>query len=215
MKKLIIVGAVIGLVASGLALPAAAKKAKPVPTTLYFHGNTPIGEYTEFISGVAESTHMKMDSTEPTGPAPKSFAYSIPVGNEQCVGNTLFPSWEGTLNGTIVGDVKLIGNFLSAPGSATARLWVDVPFQSCTSSTAGTDAFVEPLASVDFTVPPGSNEVEVVFEDLKVPAVANIIVEIHQTTPTSQGRIVYDAPDFASRLEFSCIPAKGAKSCTP
>ena len=217
MKKTLIVALSLTLIAGALAMPAAAKKkkkAKAVATTLYLHGNYPVGEGAEFAGSIAETTHMKMDSTEPTDPAPKSMTYSFPLGNDQCTGNTLFPSWEGNVSGKITGDVTWIANFASAPGTATARLWLDIPFQSCTSGTAGVTAFVEPLSSVDVAIPAGQNEVEIVFEDIDVSVLSNMIVEIHQTSPASQGRILYDSPAAASRLEFNCIPTSG-QSCTP
>ena len=216
MKKTLIMALALSLVAGALAMPASAKKkkVKAVATTLYLHGNYPVGEGTEFAGSIAETTHMKMDTTEPTDPAPKSMTYSFPLGNEDCTGNTLFPSWEGNISGKISGDVKWIATFASPPGTATARLWLDVPFQSCTSSTAGVDAFVEPASSVEVAIPAGQNEVEIVFEDVDVSVLSNIVVQVHQTSPASQGRILYDSSVAASRLEFMCAPTSG-KSCTP
>lgn len=216
MKKIFIVGLAVGVAASGLMAPASAakKKKKPVATTLYMHGNGPVGEGFEFAIYVTEGRPMTMDATEPAAGPPKSMSYSFERGNPDCTGNSLFPSWEGKLTGTIVGDVKLQANFLAAPSTVIARLWNDVPFASCTSPAAGTDAFVAPVAEVQAEVPAGQNEVEIVFEDLNVKVLGNIIVELHQTNPTNQGRVLYDSSDFPTRLEFSCIPASGS-ACAP
>lgn len=216
MKKLIVSILTIGMVASVAVSPALAgkkkKSAKPVATTMYLHGNAPVGDGVAFVQNIESDAVMTMDGNEPSESYPKSMSYSLPIGNSQCTGNPLFPSWEGRVAGRVKGDVKLIANFLAAPGTVTARLWVDTPFSSCTSSAAGTDAFVPPIGEVVVTVPPGQNEVEIVFEDIDAVATFNMIVELHQNSPTSQGRVLFDSPSFASRVEFPCIPASG-KSC--
>ncbi|MGH2753402.1 MAG: hypothetical protein ACRDLB_03130 [Actinomycetota bacterium] len=214
MKRSMIVGVVLALAVASFAAPATAKKkkAKPVATTLFLHGNAPVGDGVEVASNVVDGTVMTMDTTEPTQPVPSSMSYSAPVGNPECTGNPFFPSWEGKLTGKVVGDVKLIAHLGSAPGTAIARLWTDVPFASCTSETAGVDAFVEPVAEVEVEVPAGHSELEIVFEDINVKVAANMIVELHQTSLANQGRIFYDSPDFASHLEFGCVPASG-KTC--
>lgn len=216
MRKLLIAGLVVGLIGSALAVPATAgkkKKAKPVKTTLYMHGDLPVADLAEWIEGATGGIHNKMDTTEPAAGPPKSHSYSLPIGNAQCTGNELFPSWEGQVNGTIVGDLKLYANTLALPSTVIARVWVDVPFGSCTSGTAGVDNFVEPLAEQEVDVPAGSNELEIVFEKLKAKAEMNLIVELHQTGPNNQGRVLYDSSDFPTRVEFNCIPAKGSKTC--
>lgn len=216
MKRLLAIGLVMGLLGGALALPAtAAKKAKPVKTTLYMHGDLPVADLAEWVEGASGGTHNKMDTTEPASGPPKSHSYTLfPVGNVQCTGNELFPSWEGQVAGKIVGDVKLYANTLALPSTVIARIWVDVPFGSCTSSTSGSADFVDPIAEQEVEVPAGQNEVEIVFEKLKVTAGYNMIVELHQTTPTNQGRVLYDSSDYPTRIEFDCIPAKGAKSCS-
>ena len=213
MKKALVLALTVGLVAGAMSVPAVAKKkAKPAATTFFLHGNMPVGDGLETASNLTDQTIMRMDGNEPTEAYPKSMSYSSPAGNSQCTGNPLFPSWEGRMAGKIVGDVTFKANFVGGPGTAIARLWTDVPFASCTSSAAGTDAFVDPLSEVQVEVPPGQNEVEIVFENVNVKVISNMIVELHQSTPTNQGRVLYDSPDFASRLEFRCVPASG-KSC--
>jgi len=217
MKRSMVLVVAFALIFSSLAAPATAKKkkAKPVATTFFLHGNAPVGDLVELGSNVAEGTVMTMDATEPTQPVPSSMGYSPPWGNAQCVGNPLFPSWEGKLAGKVVGDVKFMANFAGPPGTAIARIWTDVPFSSCTSELAGVDAYVEPLAEVEVEVPAGQNEVEILFENINVKVAANMIVEIHNVQPTNLGRVLYDSPSFASRLEFDCIPASGKACVTP
>jgi len=219
MKKAIAVALALGLMAGALAAPAQAgkkkKKAKPVKTTLYMHGDLPVGDMAEWIEGASGGTHNKMDTTEPAAGPPKSHSYTLfGAGNTQCTGNELFPSWEGQIAGTIVGDLKLYANMLAPPSKVIARVWVDVPFGSCTSEVAGVENFVDPIAEVEVEVPAGANELEIVFEKLKVPAQMNLIVQLHQQDePQNQGRVLYDSADFPTRVEFNCIPPKGAKAC--
>lgn len=215
MKKLFAIGLVIGLLGSALSVPASAgKKAKPVKTTLYMHGDLPVADMAEWIEGATGGVHNQMDTTEPAAGAPKSHSYSLPIGNSECAGNELFPSWEGKVNGTVVGDLKLYANTLAAPSTVTARVWVDVPFGACTSSTAGVSDFVPPIAEQEVEVPAGANEIEIVFEKLKAKATFNMIVELHTNEPNNQGRVLYDSADYPTRVEFDCIPAKGAKTCS-
>ena len=211
MKRLIGVLLGLGLVAGSLVSPAAAGR-KPVKTTLYMHGELPVADMTEWVSGIANGTHRMMDTTEPAAGAPDSQSFSFQAGNLECAGNDLFPSWEGKITGKLASDVTLKAHFLSAPTTVTARVWIDVPFGSCTSSNTGSTDFQPPVAEVTVDVPAGSNEVEIELDGLKGKKVLySMIVELHQDGPTF-GRVLYDSADFATRVEFTCIPASG-KSC--
>jgi hypothetical protein len=215
MKRIATALAGLTVLAGLLASPATAAKPKPVETTLYMHGHMPVGDMLEFVNGVQNSTNMKMDVTEPAAGAPKSMSFSLPVGNEQCAGNDLFPSWSGTVTGKLASDVKMTAHFAAAPSTVTARIWLDVPFGSCTSSTAGVSDFRDPVAEVDVEVPAGANEVVIDFPGLKGMKVGAImVVELHTNSPTSQGRVLYDSADYPTRIEFSCIPAKGSATCS-
>jgi hypothetical protein len=208
--------ALLGLtVLAGLLIsPATAAKPKPVATTLYMHGNMPVGDMAEFANGVANGTHMMMDPTEPATGAPKSQSFSFILGNDECAGNDLFPSWEGRMSGKLASDVTLKANFVSAPTKVTARVWIDIPFGACTNATAGVSDFQPPVAEVVVDVPAGSNEVEIVLPGLKGKKVlGGMVVELHTNAAASQGRVLYDSPEFPTRVEFTCIPASGS-SCT-
>ena len=143
---------VMGVLVTSITAPAVAGKTKPAKTTLYLHGNTPIGEGGEMASNLSDATTMTMDTTEPTGPAPKSFGVFQPF-NESCVGNPLFPSWQGMFTGTIVGPIKLTAHFAAPATQVRVRLWSDVPYSSCTSGAAGSDAYVDPLFEEVIDVP--------------------------------------------------------------
>ena len=215
MKKTLIVALALSLVAGALAMPAAAKKkAKPVSTTLYAHGPSTAGE----VDGAVWVTEtgkppLTLDATEPAAGLPKSQNFFSPGLNDQCTGLPLaFPTFQGDLSGTIVGDVTMTAHFVSAPSKVLARIWTDVPNFSCN------DAYVEPASEVEVDVPAGQSEVEIVFPGLKQEALSWVLVEILAPSGTDYkgqvGRLLYDSADAATRLEFNCIPASG-KSCTP
>lgn len=218
MKKALTVALSLCLVAGALSLPAAAKKkkAKPVATTLYAHGPSPLGEvdgaawFSELGAGKPPLT---LDGTEPAAGTPKSQNFFSPALNDQCTGLPVaFPTFQGDLVGTIVGDATLTAHFVSAPSKILARIWTDVPNFSCN------DAYVAPASEVEVDVPAGQSEVEIVFPGLKQTATSWVLVEILAPSGADYkgqvGRLLYDSATAATRLEFNCIPASGS-SCTP
>jgi len=210
MKKLLLVGLVCALVAPVAVSPAAAgKKVKPVKTTLYLHGNAPVGEGAEAALNISDDLQMKLDTTAPSDPVPKSYNFNNPVGNDKCSGNsTFFPTWNGDLAGTIVGDATWTAHFVSPPSQVIARIWTDTPISSCNES------YIEPAKEVIVDIPAGHNAVDIVFPKLKLKAGYNVMVELLQRSPSKQGRVLYDAAGFESALTFNCIPTQG-KTCAP
>ncbi len=222
MRKLLIVALTAGLVAASLTTPAAAgkKKAKPVETTLFMHGQAPFGEVDGaqwFADGLGAQSPMTLDTEEPSGALPKSMNFFSPLLNDECTGLPLgFPTFTGALAGTIVGNAKMTLHFASAPSTIKARLWTDVgAFAGCNSS-AG-ENYIEPASEVDVVVPPGQSSVEVVFPKLKQKAAGSIMIEVLALSGSDYkgqvGRLLYDAPSAATNIVFDCIPAKGSKTC--
>ena len=227
MKKIIATAATL-LVAVGLMVaPATAKKAKkPVTTTLYLHGNEVVGE-SESMSVVADA-YLPMDATEPTGAEPKSkFITNYLVGpNTMCAGNNLFPVWRGDIAGTIKGDMKFTFNTVGTPGPVEIRVWPDVGAQMCTSENpvSSSDAYPDPAGAVTVDLPAGPGTTEAIIKGVNFKAAGSMIVQVSPTVavdiPSPGGsllnpfisRILYDTPEFASSLEFKCIPASGS-SC--
>lgn len=216
MRKAIIIGLALALLVGVTSAPAVAKKkkkAKPVVTTLYLHGNAALGELD--IPDALDGMYMVMDPAEPEG-QPKSMTMAMITAvaatspNPQCAGSPLFPVWVGDVEGKIVGDMTFTFHTLSSPTSVDVRVWPDVGSLACNES------YPTPAAEVTVDVPPGHGEVEAVLEGVKFDAVRRIMVQITPSAspPPTLGRVFYDSPDFASSLEFKCIPAKG-KSCTP
>jgi hypothetical protein len=200
MKKAIVAIGAVALLVASLVQPASAGGGKKV--TLYLHGNHPFGEVIEEATNISDGTVMLMDATEPSSPAPKSFGVNQPF-NEMCTGNSLFPSWQGQLEGTIVGPIKLTAHLVSPPTQIRVRLWVDIPFGSCTSAAAGVEDYVDPQFETIVDVPAGHNELEVVLKNTKLPVTAGMVLELSQADPSTQGRVLYDSPDLASNLQFT------------
>ncbi len=200
MRKLVCLGLVLGLIVGAHAAPAQA--AKPKKVSLFLHGNFPIGDMTEFVSNVSDGTTMVMDTMEPAAGAPKSFGVFQPF-NEQCTGNPLFASWQAQFTGTIVGPLKLTAHFAAPATQVRVRLWVDIPFSSCTSGAAGVDDYVDPPFETVVDVPPGQNAVDVIFKSKKLPVQGNLVLEISQAGASSQGRVLYDSSTTPSQLQFT------------
>ena len=224
MRKTISMLAATALVVGAFAAPAIAKKkAKPVNTKLFLHGSTVIGENDSF-SLVAEG-YLPMDPSEPSAEA-KSRQITNYLGgpNTQCAGNNLFPVWSGPVSGTIKGDVKLTFNAIGTPGKAVVRIWPDVGSSLCDSATSGTFDYPDPAGEVVVDLPAGPGQVEAVMKGVNFKAIGSVIVQISPAVaadiPEPGGsvlepfvsRVLYDSADFASALEFKCIPAKG-KTC--
>lgn len=215
MKRFLTILLVVGLVASAFVAPATAakkKKAKPVATALYFHGHTAIGEADALdgaLGGAATGTgYPKMDTTEPTGQPPKSMVVVSYVGgpNTTCAGSPLAPAWIGDMTGTLVGDVKVTFDAISTPsGQVDVQLFPDQTAFACDLTS---------LAQVRVDLPPGAGQVEAIIEDVKLPVLAALMVQITPVTATPYvSRVLYDSPDYPSKIEFGCIPSAGAKTC--
>src|ERR671915_2178376 len=123
IRNIAAVVASVALVAAAL-IPSIAQAAKPKPvkTTLYFHGATPLGE-SESFPGVADA-YLPMDAKEPTGAEPKSKGITnyLAGPNYNCAGNHLFPVWTGPVAGSIKGDVKVTLHTIGTVGQVEVRV---------------------------------------------------------------------------------------------
>lgn len=225
VKKLLILGLAVGLVASSFVAPAAAgkkKKAKPVATTLFLHGTERFGE-TESFSFVADA-YLKLDAQAPKGTETKSKGITnYGIGpNTRCAGNTLFPSYVGNFAGTVAGDMKVTLHTTATPGAAVdIRVWPDVNSLMCDSAT--TDEYPEPAASVTVPLPAGQGSVEAVLEDVNFTATGTLMFQVSPATvdvagtprplPPFVGRLLYDSEAAASSISFSCTPPVGKNTC--
>ena len=190
-------------------VPSAKSGPAPKPTTLYFHGNYPAGEL-DVPENLVGFVFSKMDPIKPEGGTPKSKA--LAWGNTKCAGNHFFPVWVGSVNGSIVGDMKVVFSSVSIPQEVDIRVW-DTGRQLCNND------YATPLAKGTVMLPAGQGEVEAVIKNDRMKVQGFLMVQIsptmlNNTDTPGPGRVLYDSADYASRVEFDCIPAAGSKSCT-
>lgn len=215
MKKFVVLSLALGLIFASVTTADAKKKAKPIPMTFFFHGTEMIGEI-DAMNNISGGTFNKMDTTEPSGAAPKSMGLiDYVVGpNSDCAGNYLYPVWTGQLAGRIVGDFKVTFHSIGAPRSVDVRIWPDIMSQACAGNDLAEGTYPAPALEQSVDLPAGPGVTEVVFKNVNFQAMGSMMVQI--TPPPGEplpGRILYDSPDYASSVEFSCIPSKGAKAC--
>lgn len=205
MKRALVLALVVGLAFGAVTSAEAAKK--PVKTTLYLHGYSPLGEIDGIDWFANGAPPMAMDARKPSEQIPKSMVFSVPGLNTNCTGLPLgFPTWLGNLNGTIVGDAVLTVNVAAAPALLTARLWVDTPVFLCN------EGYVQPHSEVTGEITPGAGTVVFKFPKLRLRAENLVLIEV--LGGTGRGRALYDATGSASALKFKCIPNSGS-SCVP
>jgi hypothetical protein len=221
MKKTLVALMALGLAASLMGAPAVAKKkAKPVATTLYFHGTQQAGE-AQMDETWLNNNWMTMDATEPAAGAPKSmFVTNYMRGpNTDCNGNGLLPVWRGNLAGTVKGDVKLTLNTVATPAvQLVASLYPDATGQCASDGSNPALPAAEapqPVAQETVDVAPGPGVTEIVFKGVNFKSAANMIVQLHVPNLSTPGqvRVLYDSADYATNVSFLCAPAAG-KTCT-
>jgi len=208
-SKLLIVMLVVGLVAATLALPASAakkkkkKKAKPVATLMFMEGTSDFGEEDQTGNG----TFLKLQAEEGTGEKSMGMPNLVATPNMQCAGNSLWPVFVGEVSGRVVGDMKVSFNALGQAGQVEVRVWPDIGAQACN------DSYVEPAGAVVVDMPAGQGSVEATIEGLDFTAESLMMIQLTPViqAPPYYGRAFYGTAD--SKVEFSCIPGAGAKSC--
>ena len=215
MKKMIAVAVSLGLMAAALAVaPAQAGKKKAVKTTLYLHGTQPAGEL-ELPDTWVNSLWFPMDTTEPSGAAPKSTFVTNYVGgpNTACSGNGLLPTWKGQLAGAVKGDLTVTLNTVATPAtSLNVELFPDGS-GGCESD-LGSTGYAPPAAAQTVDLAPGPAVTEITFEDVNFKAGAWLVMmlSIGDAPHPGQVRVLYDAPGYDSKIEFKCTPLEG-KTC--
>lgn len=213
MRRVVSMFLVFGLMFGAIASAEAAKKKKPVPMTFYLHGTETVGEVD--LANNFGTAYLKMDTSEPVEAAPRSRPFTTWVGDPQmwndCAGSALLPVWTGALSGKVVGDIKVTLHTASAPKDVLVQIWPDVMTQTCASNDLAEGDYPQPAAEATASLPPGPGETEVVIKNVKFDAISNLMVQLTPVGPLP-GRVLYDSPDFSSRIEFTCIPKSG-KSC--
>lgn len=217
MKRIVSIVAIAGLMFGAVSVAEAGKKkAKPVKTSLYFHGTEAVGEgdLANYFQGAG---YMKMDSSKPASGAPKSRQFTTWTGDPQmwndCAGSALLPVWQGSVSGRIVGDMKVTLNAVATPTKeVTVQVWPDLMSQTCASNDLGEGEYPVPAAEATATLNP-AGETVITLKKVNFKAIAALTLQVLPHGPTP-GRVLYDSAEFASGVSFSCIPARG-KTCAP
>ena len=213
MKRVVAMLLTLGLVLGAVSTAGAAKKAKPVTATLYFHGIETAGELD--IANNLGAGYNKMDTTEPAAGPPKSQQFTTWTGDpaiwNDCAGSALLPVWTAPVSGKVVGDIKVTLHTVSAPKTVSVQVWPDLFAQACASNDTSTGVYPEPAAEATVDLPPGPGTSEIVLKKVNFKAIQGMTVMILPHGPLP-GRVLYDSADYASSLTFSCIPKSG-KSC--
>ena len=206
MKRTIILALVLGLIVGAVgAADAKKKKAKPVATTLFMEGTSALGEEDQY----ANSQNMKLQPEEGSGEKSRGFWGAATSPNPDCAANLHLPVFVGNLQGTVTGDLKITFDAMSTPGNAVEiRVWPDISSQICN------EAYIPPAGAVTVDLPAGSGTVEATIENLNFVSQGLLTIQINPVgIPPGYARVLYGTP--TSKVEFSCIPAGGAKSCIP
>ncbi len=233
MRKFVVLALAAGLIAGALGSPvsAARKKTKPQPVTFYLHGPFPAGEidYVETTANTLQAIpdgFQPMDTTEPSDPTPDSMGLTNYVRgpNTECMGNGLFPTWTGDIAGRVTGDMKVYLNAVTAAATVDVDVFTDTTGIRCNSEATGAADYQEPVATTTVELTPGVEETEVILKGVDFSAGLNMVIMVTPASaavggepvndPGTQGRILYDSADYASRIEFQCTPTKG-KTCVP
>ncbi len=218
MKRLIVAVLVMtGVLAQVVAGHAAAPR-RTVPTALYMHGPSQLGEQdgATWVAALTfdEESPFTLDAVKPAAAQGKSMSYVSAV-NDQCTGTPMYPTFVAQLDGTIDSELSLVLHSLSAPGTYTAQVWVDTGIFQCNLE------YVPPASQVKFTVPAGESRVEVVMPKLStkkrsVRKTMTVMVFAPQVPAYAGqvGRLRYDAAATPSGVSFLCTPRKGRSSCS-
>ncbi|MDQ3879263.1 MAG: hypothetical protein M3290_13080, partial [Actinomycetota bacterium] len=199
MKRTLVAAIAIGLVVGAIA-PGAAfahkAKARPVATTLYFHGAYPIGEVEQF-TGVVDNTFMAMDTKAPTDSRAKS--KNLGWADTNCAGNRGFVVWVGQVSGTIVGNLDVTFTAAALPHDVDIRVWPDVDQLMCTST------YPEPAAKKTVSLPAGQNEIKVEVPNTSLKVDHSLMIQISPspslgTDSPGLGRVFYDGTDAPSHV---------------
>lgn len=208
MKKLLSIGISLLLVSATAATTAARPaKRKAVPATLYLHGSDRIDDVPLVtLSPGAMDTKKPSEST----PASRQYINYIAGPRQDCVNGYVFsPVWYGKVAGRIVGNMKVTFFSASSEGSVTLAIYADDSEYKCG------DSKHQPLYRTWVDIPTGAEKVTATIKHINLPVQGMLAFEITPNAPTPPfvGRMLYDAKDYASKIRFSCIPARG-RSCT-
>ncbi len=176
--------------------------ADPMEFVFHLHGDSEVPLTDDEV--YASSGNQVMDTLAPTGDAQtRQLLNGVVSPNTNCSENALFPTWVGYIgNGTIVGDATLSIDVVGGTGGdVEVRVWTD--------TTGGcNDASVAPHITTMGTLPVGAGTMEVTIptDGLDPLFEMKVMFVAADTSPTSQGRFVYDSAEFDATISFTCQP---------
>lgn len=200
----------------------------PVDVTMYFHGDDEVDVVDDNTTSPTGSA-LLMDRTAPTDNSyeTKQLVNYVQGPNARCAGNSLLPIWSGFVgNGTLTGFGTVTFRSLgSVGGDVIVEVFTDVSGQACN------EAYPEPAASTQVTLPAGEGEVTAVLDLDGVDPTSSLMVQLRPADsptktanpvpdpgaptwpafitphhPLSQTRVVYDGTSFLSNISFTCQP---------
>jgi thiol-disulfide isomerase/thioredoxin len=193
----------------------------PIAHTYHLHGSYEADEvsYADGLDGVS-----RMDTTAPTGDAPKSrFATNYGIGpNPSCSGNGLLAAWRGNVDGLVTGTLSIEVPAVSSGATVVVDVFAD-------GGGACNEAYVEPVLSATVEAAPGEAPLAVVFSDVEFEAINDVTVQFRivddvdvtvedgetGTTvsrsvqkPNEHIRLMFDAAEYDGTVTFECIPRR-------
>lgn len=192
---------------------------EPIEHTYHLHGGYEVDElsYADGLDGVS-----RMDTTAPTGDAPKSrFATNYGIGpNPNCSGNGLLAAWRGNVDGLVTGTLSIEVPAVSSGATVVVDVFAD-------GGGACNESYIEPVLTATVETGPGEAPLTVVFEDVAFEAINDVTVQfrilgdVHVTieddeTGTSASRTV-QKPNEHIRFLFDAVDHDGTVTlwCTP
>lgn len=208
MRRILATAAVAALALSTLATTDGQELPDPVDVEMFFHGD---GEryVDDDAADPLAAGYRSMDRDAPTTSDFESRQLvSYGVGpNTACSGNNLFPVWTGYVGrGTIVGDATVTFDAVGTGGTAVVEIYSGISGQACN------EAYVEPIATADVTLPQGLGRVEAVVDLDGFAPQFDLMVQIRPgdgpaaTDPAAQARILFDGVNVPASISFTCQP---------
>lgn len=208
MHRILSAAAIAALAMSAVATTDTPDLPDPVDVEMFFHGD---GErlVDDDAADPLAANYRTMDREAPTTSDFESrHLISYGIGpNTTCSGNYLFPVWTGFVgNGTIVGDATVTFDAIASGGTAVVEIYSGISGQACN------EAYVDPVATAEVTLPSGFGRVEAVVDLDGFDPDFDLMVQIRPgdgpvaTDPAAQGRILYDGVNVPASISFTCQP---------
>jgi hypothetical protein len=184
---------------------------EPIEYTFHLHGSDTVDETAHGIL----DPFAPMDFEAPTETVPKSKqVLNYVVGpNTACSGNNLFPTWTGTIFGTMQGTIEVSIPAVGTGGLLDISVFADSQGLNCNSG--ATQNYIPPMATVRVAAPtgPGTITASLPIDASRARAEFALTVMVSPApgaadlaSPTAQARVLYDATGFDATVTVTCLP---------